>query len=148
MSSSGCPKSCDDRQVALVITAMLSAAVLASACRSGGEPPADGAPSAGLAGDPAGTPAAAAPLAATATEPVTRTAMASVAPTLTAVPPSPTTPPSPTATAAAAAVAAPELPDLGPAPEFFTDVWLNTDRPLALGDLRGRVVLVEFWTFG
>ena len=34
------------------------------------------------------------------------------------------------------------------APEFpqgFT--WLNTDRPLSLKDLRGRVVVLDFWTY-
>jgi hypothetical protein len=25
--------------------------------------------------------------------------------------------------------------------------WLNTDRPLTLKGLRGKVVLLEFWTF-
>ncbi len=40
------------------------------------------------------------------------------------------------------------LPDLGPAPDITNEVWLNTDRPLNLATLRGRVVLVEFWTFG
>lgn len=40
------------------------------------------------------------------------------------------------------------LPDLGPAPEFVNDVWLNTDGPLRLADLRGKVVAVEMWTFG
>ncbi len=40
------------------------------------------------------------------------------------------------------------LPDLGPAPEFVNDVWLNTDQPLRLADLRGKVVIVDMWTFG
>ncbi|PZS10524.1 MAG: hypothetical protein DLM64_08300 [Solirubrobacterales bacterium] len=42
------------------------------------------------------------------------------------------------------------LPDLGPAPEFTgTEQWFNTpsDRPLTLAGLRGRVVLVDFWTY-
>jgi cytochrome c biogenesis protein CcdA/thiol-disulfide isomerase/thioredoxin len=40
------------------------------------------------------------------------------------------------------------LEDLGPAPELtgITD-WINTE-PLTLASLRGRVVLVHFWTFG
>jgi hypothetical protein len=42
----------------------------------------------------------------------------------------------------------PELPDLGEAPEFDNDVWLNTDHPLQMADLRGKVVLVDMWTFG
>jgi len=41
-----------------------------------------------------------------------------------------------------------DLPNLGSAPEFVNDVWLNTDKPLRLGDLRGKVVLVDMWTFG
>ncbi len=40
------------------------------------------------------------------------------------------------------------LPDLGPAPDITNEIWLNTDQPLNLAALRGRVVLVEFWTFG
>lgn len=43
-----------------------------------------------------------------------------------------------------------ELPVLGTAPEFVdTQRWFNTPggRPLALGSLRGRVVLVDFWTY-
>jgi len=40
------------------------------------------------------------------------------------------------------------LPDLGPAPELAGDPWLNTAEPLDLARLRGKVVLVEFWTFG
>lgn len=41
-----------------------------------------------------------------------------------------------------------ELPDLGQAPELtgITD-WINTE-PTTLAELRGRVVLVHFWTFG
>ena len=40
-------------------------------------------------------------------------------------------------------------PNLGAAPELRDDVWLNTkdNTPLRLADLRGQVVLVEFWTF-
>lgn len=33
------------------------------------------------------------------------------------------------------------------APRIRTSVWLNAD-PDGLGDLSGRVVLVEFWTYG
>ncbi|MDX1613654.1 MAG: hypothetical protein R3300_05040 [Candidatus Promineifilaceae bacterium] len=40
------------------------------------------------------------------------------------------------------------LPDLGPAPDFNNKVWLNTEQPLTLAALRGRAILVEFWTFG
>ncbi len=42
------------------------------------------------------------------------------------------------------------LEDLGTAPEFTeTEDWFNTrgDRPLTLASLRGRVVLVDFWTY-
>ncbi|MBI1256771.1 MAG: redoxin domain-containing protein [Chloroflexi bacterium] len=40
-------------------------------------------------------------------------------------------------------------PNLGVAPEFRDDVWLNTESstPLRLTDLHGQVVLLEFWTF-
>jgi thiol-disulfide isomerase/thioredoxin len=41
-----------------------------------------------------------------------------------------------------------ELPDLGPAPRLIgLDGWLQTDIS-SLDDLRGRVVVVHFWTFG
>jgi thiol-disulfide isomerase/thioredoxin len=36
--------------------------------------------------------------------------------------------------------------ELGAAPELISDTWLNSS-PLQLADLRGKVVLVEFWTF-
>ena len=60
--------------------------------------------------------------------------------------------------AKAAAAAAPaggasgrlNLPVLGKAPEFVDNQrWFNTpgDRPLTLRSLRGRVVLVDFWTY-
>lgn len=35
------------------------------------------------------------------------------------------------------------------APEFPEGLdWLNTDRPLSLRDLRGKIVILDFWTFG
>lgn len=36
---------------------------------------------------------------------------------------------------------------LGQPPELFNEVWLNSE-PLKLADLHGKVVLLEFWTFG
>ncbi len=39
------------------------------------------------------------------------------------------------------------LPDLGPAPELTNDTWLNVDSPLRLADLRGKVVIIDMWTF-
>ena len=33
------------------------------------------------------------------------------------------------------------------APEITGGPWINS-RPLSLAELRGRVVLVEFWTYG
>jgi hypothetical protein len=41
-----------------------------------------------------------------------------------------------------------ELDNYGPAPELHNRVWLNTDQPLMLADLRGRVILLDMWTFG
>jgi cytochrome c biogenesis protein CcdA/thiol-disulfide isomerase/thioredoxin len=47
-------------------------------------------------------------------------------------------------------VKTPSLSDLGTAPNFIgTEDWFNTpgDRPLSLTQLRGHVVLVDFWTY-
>jgi len=48
------------------------------------------------------------------------------------------------------ATSAADLPDRGPAPEFTNNQdWFNTPggRPLTLAGLRGKVVLVDFWTY-
>jgi hypothetical protein len=39
------------------------------------------------------------------------------------------------------------LDDLGQPPELNNEIWLNSD-PLKLAELHGKVVVVEFWTFG
>jgi thiol-disulfide isomerase/thioredoxin len=41
-----------------------------------------------------------------------------------------------------------DLPDYSLAPELENTVWLNVDHPLLLQDLRGKVVLLDMWTFG
>lgn len=53
--------------------------------------------------------------------------------------------PEPTPTEEVIAV---NLDDLGPAPEIENEIWLNTDQPLPLSSQAGKVVLLEFWTFG
>lgn len=44
----------------------------------------------------------------------------------------------------------PDVPDdFIAAPEFPVDLdWLNTDRPLSFDELEGKVVLLDFWTYG
>ncbi|MBI3485440.1 cytochrome c biogenesis protein DipZ [Candidatus Daviesbacteria bacterium] len=40
------------------------------------------------------------------------------------------------------------LPNLGPAPDFAgITKWLNPEKPLSIKDLKGKVVLVDFWTY-
>ncbi len=35
------------------------------------------------------------------------------------------------------------------APDFPEGLqWLNTDHPLRLEELRGKIVILDFWTFG
>src|SRR5713101_2070692 len=43
----------------------------------------------------------------------------------------------------------PPTPSVGgtPAPELTNTSWLNSDQPLRLAELRGRVVLLNFWVF-
>ena len=57
-------------------------------------------------------------------------------------------PPAPAASdAALPGVQTPALPALGRAPEFAdTQRWFNT-KPLTMAGLRGRVVLIDFWTY-
>lgn len=38
-------------------------------------------------------------------------------------------------------------PVYGPAADFRTVTWLNTDAPLHIADLRGQVVVLVFWAF-
>ncbi len=59
-------------------------------------------------------------------------------------------PKSPPPSTPAGATGTSNLPDLGQAPEFTGIVkWLNTpnDAPLSLQQLRGKVVLIDFWTY-
>ncbi|HET7443953.1 MAG TPA: cytochrome c biogenesis protein DipZ [Solirubrobacterales bacterium] len=63
---------------------------------------------------------------------------------------SPLTPAHRKASAGGPAGPAADLPVYGQAPEFTdTERWFNTpgDRPLTMRGLRGRVVLIDFWTY-
>lgn len=34
------------------------------------------------------------------------------------------------------------------APEFPKGLeWVNTDRPLTMGELKGKIVILDFWTY-
>jgi hypothetical protein len=41
-----------------------------------------------------------------------------------------------------------DLPIISEAPELTNEIWINSDRHLRLADLKGKVVLLEMWTFG
>ncbi|HLN87559.1 MAG TPA: hypothetical protein VK200_13880 [Candidatus Limnocylindrales bacterium] len=48
---------------------------------------------------------------------------------------------------AASAKAGAALTNGAAAPDVAGENWLNS-KPLSMGELKGRVVLVEFWTYG
>ena len=55
----------------------------------------------------------------------------------------------PPATAAADVQPARSFAGVDPAPEFPSGLdWLNTNRPLTLEELKGKVVVLDFWTYG
>lgn len=39
------------------------------------------------------------------------------------------------------------LPTEPKAPAIHNQVWLNTAKPLTQADLKGKVILIDFWTF-
>jgi len=41
-----------------------------------------------------------------------------------------------------------ELGTYDSAPELAQSIWLNTEKPLQIKDLVGKVILIDFWTFG
>ena len=40
-----------------------------------------------------------------------------------------------------------DLPEIRTAPEITPGEWFNSD-PLSIAGLQGKVVLIEFWTYG
>jgi thiol-disulfide isomerase/thioredoxin len=78
------------------------------------------------------------------------TGAASSRSTVVANAPTPTTTGPRTTPSRSTAVTAVNLPKLGKAPDFTGIVsWLNTpgNMPLSLAQLRGKVVLIDFWTY-
>lgn len=63
-----------------------------------------------------------------------------------ALTPVPTSPNESSAITAEQSALLAKLRPQGEAPELFNEVWLNSE-PLKLADLRGQVVIVEFWTY-
>lgn len=77
------------------------------------------------------------------------TAQPGAGPSLEDLPPA--QPPAPPGAPGSAAAQEYDGPYAGssPAPDFPVGLaWLNTGRPLTYDDLRGKVVLLDFWTFG
>lgn len=54
--------------------------------------------------------------------------------------------PAPAPTATASGPYRSKLANRGPAPEIHSDTWINSG-PVSMASLRGKVVIVEFWTF-
>ena len=81
------------------------------------------------------------PVAITATNPVAQDIVTTEQNVFQELEPAPSPEPS-------AAVVRADLDDLGLAPELVNEVWLNSQGALRLADLRGKVVLLEMWTFG
>ncbi len=127
----------------LLLLALFLPACGDGSLNDGATPSPDGATESGIASSPTVAAAAGEPVAA----PSSTEAVATEAATATAGEPVA----APSATEAAAAPAAPRPSFAGdtPAPPFPSDVeWLNTARPLPLEQLRGKVVLLDFWTYG
>lgn len=62
--------------------------------------------------------------------------------------PASTAPPAPTSVPAPSALPAPTATPGTPAPELLGgQEWINSE-PLTLAELRGKVVLIDFWTYG
>ena len=126
----------DEAQTAAPTQAVVAATVMAS-------PPA--AP-AGTTAAATSAPTAAQPAPPLATGAPTAATSAPIAPT--SVPAPVTSAPTPAPTPQVVVGQLPELPVIGTAPEFAgVTAWLNSEV-LTMESLRGRPVLIDFWTFG
>ena len=124
------PQTAAPRQDVVAATAAAPTAVAAAPA-----PPAAASP-------PTAAPAAAAPATSAPTA-------ATSAPTVATSAPAPvTSAPTPAPTPQVVVADLPELPVIGTAPEFAgVTAWLNSEV-LSMDKLRGRPVLIDFWTFG
>ena len=115
--------------------------LVGAACTSTAEPE----PAAEIAAVPTAATEAEVPTAVSDTENNTDTAETNTDTDTVEVTPVPTEQPLPEATATSWLLE--QLPSQGEAPEITNEVWINSE-PLTLEDLRGQVVLLEFWTYG